>query len=69
MIVEGVHSSGKGLKYIILFASEHLLVYLFIYIFTGAVDSDHSMDWCPISTKGNSANMNSFREAMERSNP
>ena len=33
------------------------------------VGSDHSMDSCPISTQGNSANMDLIREAMERSNP
>ena len=33
------------------------------------VGSDHSMDLCPISTQGITANTDSIREAMERSNP
>ena len=33
------------------------------------VGSDHSMDSCPISTQGNSADTDLICEAMERSNP
>ena len=36
---------------------------------SGKVGSDHSMDLCPISIKGNSANTDSINAAMERSNP
>ena len=33
------------------------------------VGSEHSMDLCLISTKGNSANTDSICEAMKQSNP
>ena len=36
---------------------------------SGKVGSDHSMDSCPISAQGNSANTDLIREAMEQSNP
>ena len=36
----------KGLKYIILFASEHLLVYFSIYIFTSVKIASHSLHLC-----------------------